>query len=91
MHLRITSDLSIDGARQATWSSCLYDVKIYARWSGAQRTENGIQGYANLEARRIGVQLASLLMYAVIALTVLLLAVRIGFGLANRLARAEIA
>ena len=36
-------------------------------------------------------QLASLLMYAVIALTVLLLAVRIGFGLANRLARAEIA
>jgi two-component system, NtrC family, nitrogen regulation sensor histidine kinase NtrY len=55
-----------------------------------QRTQNSIQGYANLEARRIGVQLASALMYAVIALTVLLLAVRIGFGLANRLARAEI-
>jgi hypothetical protein len=36
------------------------------------------------------VQLASALMYAVIALTVLLLAMRIGFGLANRLAPAEI-
>jgi two-component system, NtrC family, nitrogen regulation sensor histidine kinase NtrY len=56
-----------------------------------QQTENSIQGYANLEARRIGVQLASALMYAVIALTVLLLAVRIGFGLANRLAPTEIA
>ena len=56
-----------------------------------RRTENSIQGYANLEARRIGVQLASALMYAVIALTVLLLAVRIGFGLANRLAPTEIA
>jgi two-component system, NtrC family, nitrogen regulation sensor histidine kinase NtrY len=48
-----------------------------------RKTEDSIRGYANLEARRIGVQLASALMYAVIALTVLLLAVRIGFGLAN--------
>jgi two-component system, NtrC family, nitrogen regulation sensor histidine kinase NtrY len=56
-----------------------------------RKTEDSIQGYANLEARRIGVQLASALMYAVIALTVLWLAVRIGFGLANRLAPAEIA
>jgi two-component system, NtrC family, nitrogen regulation sensor histidine kinase NtrY len=39
-----------------------------------------------LTEMRIGVQLASALMYAVIALAVLLLAVRIGFGLANRLA-----
>jgi two-component system, NtrC family, nitrogen regulation sensor histidine kinase NtrY len=56
-----------------------------------RQTENSIQGYANLEARRVGVQLASAMMYAVIALTVLLLAMRIGFGLANRLAPAEIA
>jgi two-component system, NtrC family, nitrogen regulation sensor histidine kinase NtrY len=44
-----------------------------------------------LTEMRVGVQLASASMYAVIALTVLLMAVRIGFGLANRLARAEIA
>jgi two-component system, NtrC family, nitrogen regulation sensor histidine kinase NtrY len=44
-----------------------------------------------LTEMRIGVQVASALMYAIIALTVLLLAVRIGFGLANRLAPAEIA
>jgi two-component system, NtrC family, nitrogen regulation sensor histidine kinase NtrY len=54
-------------------------------------TENSIRGYANLEARRIGVQFASVLMYAVIALAVLLWGVRIGFGLANRSASAEIA
>ncbi|HMA70885.1 MAG TPA: PAS domain-containing sensor histidine kinase [Xanthobacteraceae bacterium] len=50
-----------------------------------QRTENSIQEYANLEARRIGVQLAFALMYTVIALTVLLSAVWIGFAFANRL------
>jgi two-component system, NtrC family, nitrogen regulation sensor histidine kinase NtrY len=44
-----------------------------------------------LTEMRIGVQLASALMYAVIALAVLLLAVRIGFGLASRLAPPEIA
>jgi two-component system, NtrC family, nitrogen regulation sensor histidine kinase NtrY len=44
-----------------------------------------------LTEMRIGVQLASALMYAVIALAVLLLAMRIGFGLASRLAPAEIA
>src|SRR5215471_7521251 len=50
-----------------------------------QRTESNIQEYANLEARRIGVQLAFALMYTVIALTVLLSAVWIGFAFANRL------
>jgi two-component system nitrogen regulation sensor histidine kinase NtrY len=50
-----------------------------------QQTENGIQEYANLEARRVGVQLAFALMYTVIALTVLLSAVWIGFAFANRL------
>jgi two-component system, NtrC family, nitrogen regulation sensor histidine kinase NtrY len=54
-------------------------------------TENSIRGYANLEARRIGVQFASVLMYAMIALALLLWGVRIGFGLANRSAPAEIA
>jgi two-component system, NtrC family, nitrogen regulation sensor histidine kinase NtrY len=43
-----------------------------------------------LTEMRVGVQLASALMYAVIALAVLLLAMRIGFGLANRLAPVEI-
>jgi two-component system, NtrC family, nitrogen regulation sensor histidine kinase NtrY len=50
-----------------------------------QQTENSIQEYANLEVRRIGVQLAFALMYTVIALTVLLSAVWIGFAFANRL------
>src|SRR5262249_59046104 len=50
-----------------------------------QRTESNIQEYANLEARRIGVQLAFALMYTVIALTVLLSAVGIGFSFAHRL------
>src|SRR5215468_10320234 len=50
-----------------------------------QQTENSIQEYAGLEARRIGVQLAFALMYTVIALTVLLSAVWIGFAFANRL------
>ncbi|HSV23676.1 MAG TPA: PAS domain-containing sensor histidine kinase [Xanthobacteraceae bacterium] len=50
-----------------------------------QQTEDSIQEYANLEARRISVQLAFALMYTVIALTVLLSAVWIGFAFANRL------
>jgi two-component system nitrogen regulation sensor histidine kinase NtrY len=50
-----------------------------------QQTETSIQEYANLEARRIGVQLAFALMYTVIALTVLLSAVWLGFAFANRL------
>ena len=50
-----------------------------------QRTETSIAEYANLEARRVGVQIAFALMYTVIALTVLLSAVWIGFAFANRL------
>src|SRR5215475_10280106 len=50
-----------------------------------QRTENSIDDYRYLEARRIGVQLAFALMYTVIALTVLLSAVWLGFAFANRL------
>jgi two-component system nitrogen regulation sensor histidine kinase NtrY len=50
-----------------------------------QETENSIQGYVNLEARRTSVQLAFALMYTVITLTVLLSAVWIGFAFTNRL------
>jgi two-component system, NtrC family, nitrogen regulation sensor histidine kinase NtrY len=50
-----------------------------------QQTEVSIAEYANLEARRIGVQIAFALMFTVIALTVLLSAVWIGFAFANRL------
>jgi two-component system nitrogen regulation sensor histidine kinase NtrY len=50
-----------------------------------QQTENAIEEYATLEERRIGVQIAFALMYTVIALTVLLSAVWIGFAFANRL------
>jgi two-component system, NtrC family, nitrogen regulation sensor histidine kinase NtrY len=50
-----------------------------------QETENSIQGYVNLEARRTSVQLAFAMMYTVITLTVLLSAVWIGFSFTNRL------
>jgi two-component system, NtrC family, nitrogen regulation sensor histidine kinase NtrY len=48
-------------------------------------TQNAIQTYAELEARRLGVQVAFALMYTVIALTVLLSAAWIGLNFANRL------
>ena len=44
-----------------------------------------MQEFANLEARRVGVQIAFALMYTVIALIVLLSAVWIGLNFANRL------
>jgi len=50
-----------------------------------QQTENAIEEYATLEERRVGVQFAFALMYTVIALTVLLSAVWLGFAFANRL------
>jgi two-component system nitrogen regulation sensor histidine kinase NtrY len=50
-----------------------------------QQTSNNIQDYAALEARRSSVQLAYALMYTVIAFTVLLSAVWIGFAFTNRL------
>src|SRR5499427_7651352 len=50
-----------------------------------KQTDNSIQEYAGLEARRGDVQLAFALMYTVIALTVLLSAVWIGFAFTNRL------
>ncbi len=50
-----------------------------------QQTETSVQEYANLDQRRVGVQIAFALMYTVIALTVLLSAVWLGFAFANRL------
>jgi two-component system nitrogen regulation sensor histidine kinase NtrY len=48
-------------------------------------TQTSVSEYATLEARRLGVQIAFALMYTVIALTVLLSAVWIGFNFSNRL------
>ena len=50
-----------------------------------QETENSIAEYAALDERRVGVQIAFALMFTVIALTVLLSAVWLGFAFANRL------
>jgi two-component system nitrogen regulation sensor histidine kinase NtrY len=56
-----------------------------AVWAWIEQTKNNIQDYAALEARRSSVQLAYALMYTVIAFTVLLSAVWIGFAFTNRL------
>src|SRR3954467_10735420 len=50
-----------------------------------QSTQESVAEFANLEARRVGVQIAFALMYTVIALVVLLSAVWIGLNFANRL------
>src|SRR5579863_3342420 len=48
-------------------------------------TQESVGEYANLEARRLGIQIAFALMFAVIALIVLLSAAWIGLDFANRL------
>ena len=50
-----------------------------------RETQASVSEYANLESRRLGVQVAFGLMYTVIALIVLLSAVWIGLNFANRL------
>src|SRR5262249_30970608 len=50
-----------------------------------QATREGINQYAELEARRVGIQIAFALMYTMIALIVLLSAVWIGLNFANYL------
>jgi two-component system, NtrC family, nitrogen regulation sensor histidine kinase NtrY len=60
----------------------ILDPAVFA-W--IQQTQDNIQDYAALEARRSSVQLAYALMYTVIAFTVLLSAVWIGFAFTNRL------
>jgi two-component system, NtrC family, nitrogen regulation sensor histidine kinase NtrY len=50
-----------------------------------QQTQESVAEFTNLEARRVGVQVAFALMYTVITLIVLLSAVWIGLNFANRL------
>jgi two-component system nitrogen regulation sensor histidine kinase NtrY len=50
-----------------------------------RQTEESVVEYQGLEARRFGVQVAFALMYALIALILLLAAIWIGFNFANRL------
>jgi two-component system, NtrC family, nitrogen regulation sensor histidine kinase NtrY len=88
-----------DGKAVAGWLGdtdyvdALIKLKGYDNASlfAARLMDTRVLEQVRLTDMRIGVQVASALMYAVIALTVLLLAMRIGSGLANRLARAEIA
>jgi two-component system, NtrC family, nitrogen regulation sensor histidine kinase NtrY len=88
-----------DGGAVAGWLGdtdyvdALIKLKGYdnAYLFAARYTDPSVLEQVRLTEMRIGVQLASALMYAVIALAVLLLAVRIGFGLASRLAPPEIA
>jgi two-component system, NtrC family, nitrogen regulation sensor histidine kinase NtrY len=60
----------------------LLDPRVVAQLAATQST---IADYAEVEARRLGVQVAFGLMYTVIALIVLLSAVLIGLNFANRL------
>ena len=50
-----------------------------------RNTQESVSDYANLEARRLGIQVAFALMFAVIALIVLLSSAWIGLDFANRL------
>ena len=58
---------------------------IRACWRKSSRPKTALPNTPTLEERRIGVQIAFALMFTVIALTVLLSSVWIGFAFANRL------
>jgi two-component system nitrogen regulation sensor histidine kinase NtrY len=73
--LRLYSDTYLYVAR-------LLDPRVVAQ---LQQTQAGVNQYAELEARRLGIQIAFALMYTVIALIVLLSAVWIGLNFANYL------
>jgi len=60
----------------------LLDPRVLAQ---LRATQAGVAQYADLEARRVGIQIAFGLMYTVIALSVLLSAVWIGLNFANYL------
>jgi two-component system nitrogen regulation sensor histidine kinase NtrY len=60
----------------------MLDPRVVAQLTA---TQESISEYANLEARRIGIQIAFALMFAVIALIVILSAAWIGLDFANRL------
>ena len=70
----MTTSISTSPARSIRGSS-----------SSCRRRRRASREFANLEARRFGVQIAFALMYTVIALIVLLSAVWIGLNFANRL------
>lgn len=60
----------------------MLDPRVVAQLTA---TQESISEYANLEARRIGIQIAFALMFAVIALIVILSSAWIGLDFANRL------
>jgi two-component system nitrogen regulation sensor histidine kinase NtrY len=60
----------------------MLDPRVVAQLTA---TQQNISEYANLEARRLGIQIAFALMFAVIALIVLLSSAWIGLDFANRL------
>jgi two-component system, NtrC family, nitrogen regulation sensor histidine kinase NtrY len=60
----------------------LLDPRVVAQ---LRNTQDSVTEYANLEARRLGIQVAFALMFAVIALIVLLSSAWIGLDFANRL------
>ncbi len=60
----------------------LLDPRVVAQ---LRATQESVGEYANLEARRLGIQIAFALMFAVIALIVLLSSAWIGLDFANRL------
>ncbi|WP_454628552.1 ATP-binding protein [Bradyrhizobium cenepequi] len=60
----------------------LLDPTIVAQ---LKQTQTSAAEYAQLEARRLGIQVAFALMFAVIALTILMASVLIGLNFANRL------
>jgi two-component system nitrogen regulation sensor histidine kinase NtrY len=73
--LRVYSDLYLYVAR-------VLDPRVVAQ---LRATREGVNQYAEIQARRLGVQIAFGLMYTVIALIVLLSAVWIGLNFANYL------
>jgi two-component system nitrogen regulation sensor histidine kinase NtrY len=58
----------------------LLDPRVVAR---LQTTQEGVAEFAELESRRLGIQIAFALMFTVIALTVLMSSVLIGLNFAN--------
>ena len=58
----------------------LLDPRVVAR---LQTTQDGVAEFAELESRRLGIQIAFALMFTVIALTVLMSSVLIGLNFAN--------
>ena len=60
----------------------LLDPRVVAQ---LKQTEISVAEYAQIESRRLGIQVAFALMFAVIALTILMASVLIGLNFANRL------